>query len=166
MRRRSSGEMAVVVGSRLRPLGLLAVVSSDTTYENGEVTVLSRGECESISDLVLGGDGGRTCTKMVKSSWSWLLDKMFYNGWVTPFQSLVGLKCFPTTLQCISHFICTMLGSGDTTVPAFSIGIKVRSRSLPRYTRNCYAVGWGTTCGTGGRGLRISRVQRCWKLNV
>jgi len=78
--------MAVAVGSSLRPLGLLAVVSSDTTYENGEVTFLSRGECGSISDLVLGGDGGRTRTKMIKSSRrSWLLDKMFYNGWVTPF---------------------------------------------------------------------------------
>ena len=66
---------------RLRSLGLLAVVSPDTTRENEEVTVLSRGECESISDLVLGGNG-RTCTKMVKFPWSWLLDKMLCNGWV------------------------------------------------------------------------------------
>ena len=58
--------------------------------ENGEATVLSRGGCETISDLALGGDG-RTCTC------SWLLD-FFSNGWVTPLQSLVG-SAFQTYLR-------------------------------------------------------------------
>ena len=39
-----------------RSMGLLAVVSPDTTYENGGVTVFSNGERGSISDLVFGGE--------------------------------------------------------------------------------------------------------------
>ena len=108
--------------SRLRSLGLLAVISPDTAYENGEVTVFSQGQCGSISDLVLGGREAAVgpVRELVKSSQPWLLDKMFYNGWVTPFQSLVGsafqqlCDAFPIlSAQCLYK-------SGDIQDPGLS----------------------------------------------
>jgi len=74
----------------VRVAGTLAVVSSGTTYENGEVTVFSQGECGSMISDRSRGRRPQAVRKLVKSSWSWLLDRMFTSGWVTLLRPLVG----------------------------------------------------------------------------